>query len=189
MTSALAPLKFRGYTAWLNEDHPLCLHGQRVSQPDGRGDFPAGGPGRGDYQVLSAGLGAVEGQPPSPYAVQAVKELGIDIGQPAQPDADAGAGAAGRLHLRHDPQPRGHGDAVVSAGGGEDLPAARIRRNARHVREGHQRSHWRLVRGLSNCRDQIEQGIVSLLRFIEKGAAHRAARRRWPSARTTAATN
>ena len=29
--------------------------------------------------MLSAGLGAVEGQPPSPYAVQAVKELGIDI--------------------------------------------------------------------------------------------------------------
>ena len=34
---------------------------------------------RGDYRVLSAGLGAAEGQPPSAYAVQAVKELGIDI--------------------------------------------------------------------------------------------------------------
>src|SRR5512136_838536 len=34
---------------------------------------------RGAYQVLSAGLGAAEGQPPSPYAVQAVGELGIDI--------------------------------------------------------------------------------------------------------------
>ena len=35
--------------------------------------------GRGDYQVVSAGLGALEGQPPSSYAIQAVKELGIDI--------------------------------------------------------------------------------------------------------------
>jgi YD repeat-containing protein len=35
--------------------------------------------GRGDYRVLSAGLGAVEGQPPSPYAIQAIKELGVDI--------------------------------------------------------------------------------------------------------------
>ena len=34
---------------------------------------------RSDYRVLSAGLGAMEGQPPSPYAVQAVRELGIDI--------------------------------------------------------------------------------------------------------------
>ena len=28
--------------------------------------------GRGEFRVLSAGLGAPEGQPPSPYAVQAV---------------------------------------------------------------------------------------------------------------------
>src|SRR5882724_1124585 len=35
--------------------------------------------GRGDYRVISAGLGAMEGQPPSAYAVEAVRELGIDI--------------------------------------------------------------------------------------------------------------
>jgi len=35
--------------------------------------------GRRDVQVLSAGIGAMEGQPPSTYAVQAVRELGIDI--------------------------------------------------------------------------------------------------------------
>lgn len=35
--------------------------------------------GRGEYRVLSAGLGAVEGQPPSAHAIQAMKELGIDI--------------------------------------------------------------------------------------------------------------
>ena len=42
-----------------------------------------------------------------------------------------------------------------------------------------------------NCRDQIEQGIVSLLRFIEQGRAVRRTARpsRWPSAPTTAATS
>jgi protein-tyrosine-phosphatase len=35
--------------------------------------------GRSDYRVMSAGLGAMGGQPPSAHAVRAVKELGIDI--------------------------------------------------------------------------------------------------------------
>ncbi len=43
------------------------------------GIFRAAVRGRGEYQVLSAGLGAGEGLPPSAYAVEAVKELGIDI--------------------------------------------------------------------------------------------------------------
>lgn len=35
--------------------------------------------GRTDYRVLSAGVGAIDGQAPSPHAVRALKELGIDI--------------------------------------------------------------------------------------------------------------
>src|SRR5258708_21003178 len=35
--------------------------------------------GRNDFRVLSAGVGAVEGAPPSEHAVRALKELGIDI--------------------------------------------------------------------------------------------------------------
>ena len=35
--------------------------------------------GQGGYRVLSAGVGAIDGQPPSPHAVRALKELGIDI--------------------------------------------------------------------------------------------------------------
>jgi len=34
---------------------------------------------RGDFRVLSAGLGAADGQPPTPHAVSAMRELGIDI--------------------------------------------------------------------------------------------------------------
>ncbi len=35
--------------------------------------------GRHDLKVLSAGVGAIDGQPPSPHAVRALKEIGIDI--------------------------------------------------------------------------------------------------------------
>ena len=35
--------------------------------------------GRGDYEVFSAGVGAIDGLPPSEYAVRALRELGIDI--------------------------------------------------------------------------------------------------------------
>jgi RpiB/LacA/LacB family sugar-phosphate isomerase len=37
--------------------------------------------GRNDIQVLSAGVGAIDGSPPSPYAVDAMADLGIDIAQ------------------------------------------------------------------------------------------------------------
>jgi len=35
--------------------------------------------GRGDYEVFSAGVGAIDGLPPSEHAVRALRELGIDI--------------------------------------------------------------------------------------------------------------
>ena len=35
--------------------------------------------GRNDFRVMSAGVGAVDGLPPSDHAVAALKELGIDI--------------------------------------------------------------------------------------------------------------
>src|SRR5512140_2776363 len=35
--------------------------------------------GRPEYKVMSAGVGAVEGLPPSEFAVRALRELGIDI--------------------------------------------------------------------------------------------------------------
>ena len=34
--------------------------------------------GRGDFRVMSAGVGAVDGQPPSAHAVRALRELNID---------------------------------------------------------------------------------------------------------------
>ncbi|MGN6385378.1 MAG: low molecular weight protein arginine phosphatase, partial [Verrucomicrobiota bacterium] len=35
--------------------------------------------GRGDYRIVSAGVGAIDGQPPSAHGVRALRELNIDI--------------------------------------------------------------------------------------------------------------
>jgi RpiB/LacA/LacB family sugar-phosphate isomerase len=35
--------------------------------------------GRGDFRVLSAGLGAMDGQPPTHFSVQAMRQIGLDI--------------------------------------------------------------------------------------------------------------
>src|SRR2546423_876277 len=53
--------------------------GNVCRSPMAEGIFRHAVEGRGDFRVMSAGLGAVDGHPPSPYAVQAVRELGIDI--------------------------------------------------------------------------------------------------------------
>src|ERR1035438_6108339 len=56
----------------------ICT-GNVCRSPMAEGIFRQAIQGHGGYQVTSAGLGAAEGQPPSDYAMQAVKELGIDI--------------------------------------------------------------------------------------------------------------
>src|SRR5256885_10561897 len=56
----------------------ICT-GNVCRSPMAEGIFRQAVQSRGDYRVFSAGLGAMEGQPPSHYAVQAVRELGIDI--------------------------------------------------------------------------------------------------------------
>src|SRR2546421_5873302 len=53
--------------------------GNVCRSPMAEGIFRQAVQGRGNYRVISAGLGAMEGQPPSAHAVEAVKELGIDI--------------------------------------------------------------------------------------------------------------
>ncbi len=55
--------------------------GNVCRSPMAEGLFRHATRGSGAYHVMSAGLGAMEGQPPSVHAVQALKELGIDISQ------------------------------------------------------------------------------------------------------------
>jgi glycine hydroxymethyltransferase len=131
--------------------------------------------GRRDLQVLSAGIGAVEGQPPSPYAVQAVKELGIDISHQRSRmlSADLVQGADYIFGMTHS-----HVDTVFLL-----YPQAAektfLLREFDDTLDIFEKDISDPIGGgynvYLNCRDQIEQGIASLMRFIDQGEAVAAA--------------
>ena len=56
----------------------LCT-GNVCRSPMAEGLFRHAVEGRGEFRVLSAGLGAMDGQPPTHFSVQAMREIGIDI--------------------------------------------------------------------------------------------------------------
>src|SRR6185295_16394218 len=125
--------------------------------------------GRGDFRVLSAGLGAMEGQPPSAYAIQAVRELGIDISRQRSrmltPEIVHQADFIfGMTHS--------HIDTVMLL-----YPHAAektfLLREFDETLDLFEKDISDPIGGsyevYLNCRDQIEQGIVSLLRFLDQG--------------------
>jgi RpiB/LacA/LacB family sugar-phosphate isomerase len=126
---------------------------------------------RGDYRVLSAGLGAMEGQPPSAYAVKAVKELGIDIaGQRSRmltrqlvEDADY---IFGMTHSHIDTvallYPQAAEKTFLLREFDETLDL--FEKDISDPIGGSYETY-------ANCRDQIEQGIVTMLRFVEQNEA------------------
>lgn len=124
--------------------------------------------GRGDYRVLSAGLGAVEGQPPSPYAVQAVKELGIDIsGQRSRMLTPELVQQADYIFgMTHS-----HIDTVMML-----FPFAAektfLLREFDETLDHFEKDISDPIGGsyevYLNCRDQLEQGLASVMRFIEQ---------------------
>lgn len=123
----------------------------------------------GDYEVLSAGLGAPEGQPPSSFAVQAVKELGIDIsGQRSRQLTPELVERADYIFgMTH-----GHIDTIVLL-----YPQAAektfLLREFDETLDPFEKDISDPIGGsyevYASCRDQIEQGIASLLRFVGKG--------------------
>jgi RpiB/LacA/LacB family sugar-phosphate isomerase len=125
--------------------------------------------GRGDYRVVSAGLGAMEGQPPSTYAVQAVKELGIDIsGQRSRMLTPELVQQADYIFgMTHS-----HIDTVMML---YPLAAEKtfLLREFDETLDQFEKDISDPIGGsyeiYLTCRDQIEQGIPSLLRFIEHG--------------------
>src|SRR5512137_1530380 len=145
--------------------------GNVCRSPMAEGIFRQAVRGRGDYQVLSAGLGAAEGQPPSPYAVQAVKELGIDISslRSRTLTAELVQQADYIFGMTH-----GHLDTVAML-----YPQAAektfLLREFDETLDSFEKDIGDPIGGAYEvyltCRDQIEQGIASLLRFIEQGQA------------------
>src|SRR5213080_3880878 len=141
--------------------------GNVCRSPMAEGIFRNALQGRGDYRVFSAGLGAMEGQPPSHYAVQAVRELGIDI-----------SGQRSRMltpELVHQADfifgmTHNHIDTVILL-----YPQAAdktfLLREFDETLDFFEKDISDPIGGsyevYLNCRDQIEQGIASLLRFLE----------------------
>jgi glycine hydroxymethyltransferase len=130
---------------------------------------------RGSYRVVSAGLGAIDGQPPSYHAVQAVRELGIDIsGQRSRmltPDLIEEADYIfGMTHS--------HIDTVMMM-----YPHASektfLLREFDETLDLFEKDISDPIGGsydiYVNCRDQIEQGIASILKFLEQGESTAAA--------------
>ncbi len=123
---------------------------------------------RGDYRIISAGLGAAEGQPPSPYAVQALSELGIDISSQRSRmlTAEMVRDADYILGMTHS-----HIDTVMML-----FPYAAektfLLREFDETLDTFEKDISDPIGGsyevYLSCRDQIEQGIASLMRFIER---------------------
>src|SRR6185437_2747275 len=144
----------------------ICT-GNICRSPMAEGIFRQASQGRGNYRVGSAGLGAMEGQPPSAHAVDAVKELGIDIASQRSrmltPSLVAQADYIfGMTHS--------HVDTVMLL-----YPQAAektfLLREFDDTLDPFEKDISDPIGGsyeiYMNCRDQIEQGIVSLLRFLE----------------------
>jgi RpiB/LacA/LacB family sugar-phosphate isomerase len=145
--------------------------GNVCRSPMAEGIFRQAVQGRGEYQVLSAGLGAAEGQPPSAYAVQAVRELGIDIsGLRSQMLTTELVEQADYIFgMTHN-----HIDTVMALHP-QAAEKTFLMREFDETLDTFEKDISDPIGGsyevYLNCRDQLEQGIVSLLGFIEQGQA------------------
>jgi len=124
--------------------------------------------GRGEFRVISAGLGALDGQAPTHHSVQAMKDIGIDIsGQRSQMltselvrDADY---IFGMTHS--------HVDTVQLL-----YPQAAEKtflvREFDETLEVYEKDISDPIGGSYHvyveCRDQIEQGVATILKFMEQ---------------------
>jgi protein-tyrosine-phosphatase len=145
----------------------LCT-GNVCRSPMAEGLFRHAVKGRGEFRVLSAGLGAVDGQPPTSHSVQAMKEIGIDISRQRSRalTADLVRSADLILGMTHS-----HTDTVALL-----YPSAAERtfllREFDDTLEPYEKDISDPI-GCSypvyvECRDQIEQGIVTLMKFMEQ---------------------
>jgi len=143
--------------------------GNVCRSPMAEGIFRHAVQGGGHYRVFSAGLGAMEGQPPSAYAVEAVRELRIDISNQRSrmltPElVNMADYIFGMTHS--------HVDTVTLL-----YPQAAektfLLREFDETLDTFEKDISDPIGGsyevYVNCRDQIEQGIVSILRFIDQG--------------------
>jgi RpiB/LacA/LacB family sugar-phosphate isomerase len=147
----------------------ICT-GNICRSPMAEGLFRKATNGIGGFRILSAGLGAVDGQPPTIHSVNAMKEVGIDI------SAQRSRALTSELVRQADyifGMTHGHVDTV-----GLLYPAAAektfLLREFDDSLDPYEKDIADPIGSpyevYVHCREQIEQGIASLLRFMEKNA-------------------
>jgi RpiB/LacA/LacB family sugar-phosphate isomerase len=124
--------------------------------------------GRGEFRALSAGLGAMNGQPPTPHSVQALRELGMDI------TTQRSRALTTELVRQADfifGMTHSHVDTIVLL-----YPQAADKTfllcEFDETLEAFEKDISDPIGGsyevYESCRHQIEQGIASLLKFMEQ---------------------
>ena len=129
---------------------------------------------RNDFQVLSAGVGALEGHPPSFHAVRALKELGVDI-----------SGLRSRMLTRELVEKadyifgmtHSHVDSINLLFP-QAVEKTFLLREFDDTLDDFEKDIGDPIGGsyetYAYCRDQIEQGIFSLLNYLEQSGQTRA---------------
>src|SRR2546428_1426792 len=124
--------------------------------------------GRGDFQVLSPVCGTMDGRHPSAYAVQQLRELGIDISQQRSRmlTAELVNQADYIFGMTH-----GHVDAVNLLYP-QAVEKTFLLREFDDTLDVFEKDISDPIGGslevYLECRDQIEQGIASMLKFIDQ---------------------
>jgi len=144
--------------------------GNICRSPMAEGLFQHATRGRNDFRVLSAGVGALEGQPPSVHAVRALRELGVDISNTRSrmltrqlvEEADY---IFGMTHSHVD---------SVNALFPQAVEKTFLLREFDDTLDDFEKDIGDPIGGTyetyAYCRDQIEQGIFSMLNFMEQTA-------------------
>lgn len=127
--------------------------------------------GRGEYRAVSAGLGAVDGQPPSAFAVKALKDVGVDIAgvRSRMLTAELVKEADYILGMTH-----GHVDTILLLYPGAAEKTFLLREFDETLEE-FEKDISDPIGGspavYTNCRDQIKRGIAAFLRALQQDAA------------------
>jgi glycine hydroxymethyltransferase len=145
----------------------LCT-GNVCRSPMAEGLFRHAVKGRGEFRVLSAGIGAVDGQPPTDHSVRAMRDIGIDISQQRSRALTAELVKSADLILG---MTHSHTDTVALL-----YPKAAektfLLREFDDTLEAYEKDISDPIGSpfynYVECRDQIEQGIVTLLKFMEQ---------------------
>ncbi len=144
--------------------------GNICRSPMAEGLFRHATKGRSEYRAISAGVGAMEGQPPSAHGVRALKEIGIDISgaRSRMLTADLVEKADYIFGMTHS-----HVDSINVL-----FPHAAektfLLREFDETLEEFEKDISDPIGGsfetYAYCRDQIEQGILAMLNFLEQSA-------------------